>query len=88
MVTVSSRLLQVDGEDVIIGKTTPLPPPSEDDMVRDKRFTKKDSSTCIRHNEAGIVDAVWCYMQSSHVHHSADLFSSLWIPTPTNPGQP
>eukprot|EP00667_Euglena_gracilis_P000465 EG_transcript_464 len=49
---------RVDGEDVIIGKTTPLPPPSEDDMVRDKRFTKKDSSTCIRHNEAGIVDAV------------------------------
>ena len=50
---------RVDGEDVIIGKTTPLPPPSEEDaQPRDKRYTKKDSSTCLRTNEAGIVDSV------------------------------
>eukprot|EP01012_Entosiphon_sulcatum_P057824 TRINITY_DN8168_c0_g1_i1.p1 TRINITY_DN8168_c0_g1~~TRINITY_DN8168_c0_g1_i1.p1 ORF type:complete len:1204 (-),score=175.67 TRINITY_DN8168_c0_g1_i1:20-3631(-) len=49
---------RVSGGDVIIGKTTPLAPPTDDDVPREARFTKRDSSTCLRSNEGGIVDAV------------------------------
>eukprot|EP01004_Peranema_trichophorum_P005802 NODE_464_length_2721_cov_49.625096_g397_i0.p1 GENE.NODE_464_length_2721_cov_49.625096_g397_i0~~NODE_464_length_2721_cov_49.625096_g397_i0.p1 ORF type:complete len:883 (-),score=210.48 NODE_464_length_2721_cov_49.625096_g397_i0:72-2408(-) len=49
---------RVSPEDVIIGKTTPLPPATETDMPRDVRFTRRDTSTAIRVTESGIVDAV------------------------------
>ena len=46
---------RVSGDDVVIGKTTPLP--DEAPGVA-QRFTRKDASVCIRHAEAGVVDAV------------------------------
>ena len=46
---------RVSGDDVVIGKTTPLP--DEAPGVA-QRFTRRDASVCLRHSEAGVVDAV------------------------------
>ena len=46
---------RVSGDDVVIGKTTPLP--DEAPGVA-QRFTKKDASVCLRNSESGMVDAV------------------------------
>ena len=43
------------GEDVLIGKTSPLP---EEAPGMVQRFTKKDASTSLRQSESGIVDQV------------------------------
>ena len=49
---------RVSGEDIIIGKTTPLPPDSEELGLRSKLHTKKDVSTPLKSTENGIVDQV------------------------------
>lgn len=46
---------RVSGEDVIIGKTVPLP---EEAPGIAQRFTKRDASTCLRAAESGVIDAV------------------------------
>jgi hypothetical protein len=43
------------GDDVIIGKTVPLP---ADDSGMPQRFSKRDASTTLRHSESGMVDSV------------------------------
>jgi len=48
---------RVNGDDVLIGKTTPLPP-SEDDLGALRRYTKKDCSLSMKSTEAGHVDQV------------------------------
>lgn len=46
----------MSGEDVIIGKTTPL---SQDDAQgQSARYTRRDHSISLRHSETGIVDQV------------------------------
>lgn len=47
---------RVVGDDVIIGKTTPLPMLEEES--RAQRHTKKDSSQTLRSSESGIIDRV------------------------------
>lgn len=47
---------RVSGDDIIIGKTTPVSPNEED--TRAQRFSKKDSSISVRSSETGIIDKV------------------------------
>eukprot|EP00250_Pteridium_aquilinum_P022160 c25312_g1_i2 orf=642-4202(+) len=47
---------RVSGEDVIIGKTTPIP--QDDTGTQAQRYSKRDQSTCLRHSESGMVDQV------------------------------
>eukprot|EP00695_Tsukubamonas_globosa_P003688 TRINITY_DN775_c0_g1_i1.p1 TRINITY_DN775_c0_g1~~TRINITY_DN775_c0_g1_i1.p1 ORF type:complete len:301 (-),score=31.47 TRINITY_DN775_c0_g1_i1:69-971(-) len=46
----------VSGDDVVIGKTTPLG--ASEDESRPQKFSKKDCSVAIRSNESGIIDQV------------------------------
>ena len=50
---------RVNGDDVLVGKTTPLPP-SEEDVAAgvQRRYTKKDCSLSMKSTEAGHVDSV------------------------------
>nr|ANJ43287.1 RNA polymerase II beta subunit [Sugiyamaella mastotermitis] len=50
--------VRVSGEDIIIGKTAPIPPDTEELGQRTKFHTKRDASTPLRSTENGIVDQV------------------------------
>lgn len=50
--------VRVSGEDIIIGKTTPIPPDAEELGQRTQYHTKRDASTPLRSTESGIVDQV------------------------------
>ncbi|EFJ26449.1 hypothetical protein SELMODRAFT_172903 [Selaginella moellendorffii] len=47
---------RVSGEDVIIGKTTPLA--QDETGTQAQRYSKRDQSTCLRHSESGMIDQV------------------------------
>ncbi|KAK9089276.1 hypothetical protein Scep_028358 [Stephania cephalantha] len=47
---------RVSGEDVIIGKTTPIA--QDDTQGQTSRYTRRDHSTSLRHSESGMVDQV------------------------------
>lgn len=47
---------RVGGDDVIIGKTTPIA--QDDAQGQSSRYTRRDLSTSLRHNENGMVDQV------------------------------
>jgi DNA-directed RNA polymerase II subunit RPB2 len=46
---------RVSGDDVVIGKTSPIP---DDGSGMPQRFSRKDCSTSLRHSESGMVDGV------------------------------
>ncbi|KLO20659.1 DNA-directed RNA polymerase II, subunit 2 [Schizopora paradoxa] len=48
----------VTGEDIIIGKTAPIPPDSEELGQRTRNHTRRDVSTSLKSTENGIVDQV------------------------------
>lgn len=48
--------VRVSGADVLIGKTSPLIQRGQD--AAKSRFEKRDSSTCMRPNESGLIDQV------------------------------
>ena len=52
---ISAPGTRVSGDDVVIGKTSPIP---DDGSGMPQRFTKKDVSTSLRHSESGMVDSV------------------------------
>ncbi|KAL5989452.1 DNA-dependent RNA polymerase II [Asimina triloba] len=47
---------RVSGEDVIIGKTSPIA--QDDSQGQASRYTRRDHSTSLRHSESGMVDQV------------------------------
>lgn len=49
---------RVSGEDIIIGKTAPIPPDNQELGQRTVQHTKRDASTPLRSTESGIVDQV------------------------------
>jgi DNA-directed RNA polymerase II subunit RPB2 len=49
---------RVSGDDILIGKTSPLPPDSMELGQRTTTQTKRDASTPMRSTENGIVDQV------------------------------
>ncbi|KAH9885640.1 DNA-dependent RNA polymerase 2 rpb140 [Xylariomycetidae sp. FL2044] len=50
--------MRVSGEDIIIGKTSPINPENEEMGQRTKVHVKRDASTPLRSTESGIVDNV------------------------------
>lgn len=50
--------VRVSGDDVIIGKTTPIKPDNEELGLRTAFHTKRDASTPLRSTESGIIDQV------------------------------
>ncbi|CAL1694976.1 unnamed protein product [Somion occarium] len=48
----------VSGEDIIIGKTAPIPPDSEELGQRTRTHTRRDVSTPLKSTESGIIDQV------------------------------
>ena len=56
---------RVSGEDIIIGKTSPLPPDSEELGLR-TTHTKRDVSTPLKSTENGIVDQVLLTVSNDH----------------------
>ncbi|KAG8760675.1 DNA-dependent RNA polymerase II [Serendipita sp. 396] len=50
--------VNVIGEDIIIGKTAPLPPDSQELGQRTDRHTRRDVSTPLKSTESGIIDHV------------------------------
>lgn len=46
----------MSGEDVIIGKTTPIV--QDETQGQATRYTRRDHSTSLRHSESGMVDQV------------------------------
>ncbi|KAL0063376.1 DNA-dependent RNA polymerase II, partial [Marasmius tenuissimus] len=48
----------VRGEDIIIGKTAPIPPDSEELGQRTRTHSRRDVSTPFKSTESGIVDQV------------------------------
>ena len=49
---------RVTGDDILVGKTVPIPTDTEELGQRTSRHTKRDSSTSMRSTEHGIVDQV------------------------------
>ncbi|RYO76101.1 hypothetical protein DL766_002455 [Monosporascus sp. MC13-8B] len=50
--------IRVSGEDIIIGKTSPINPENEEMGQRTKVHVKRDASTPLRSTESGIIDSV------------------------------
>lgn len=58
---------RVSGEDVIIGKTSPIA--QDDSQGQASRYTRRDHSTSLRHSESGMVDQVGLLNLSSFTSH-------------------
>lgn len=69
---------RVAGEDVIIGKTTPIQ--TDDTAGQTQRFTKRDQSTCLRHSESGIIDQVVLTTTESSLRYVKIRVRSIRIP--------
>jgi len=53
---------RVSGEDVIIGKTSPIP--QDDAQGQASRYSKRDHNTSLRHSESGMIDQVRSFSPS------------------------
>ncbi|THH33154.1 hypothetical protein EUX98_g1063 [Antrodiella citrinella] len=56
----------VNGEDIIIGKTAPIPPDSEELGQRTKTHSRRDVSTPLKSTESGIIDQIGDKFASRH----------------------
>ncbi|TIC65629.1 beta and beta-prime subunits of DNA dependent RNA-polymerase [Wallemia mellicola] len=70
----------VTGDDIIIGKTAPIPPDSEELGQRTKLHTKRDVSTPLKSTENGIVDQVLVTTNADGLKFSKVRMRSTRIP--------
>ncbi|KAF9618139.1 hypothetical protein IFM89_000255 [Coptis chinensis] len=69
---------RVSGEDVIIGKTTPIAPDESSGVA--SRYTRRDHSTSLRHSESGMVDQVLLTTNADGLRFVKLKMRSVWIP--------
>jgi len=68
---------RVTGEDVVIGKTSPLP---EDTSGNQQRYMKKDCSTAVKSHETGMIDSVLLTTNDQGAKFVKMRFRSIRIP--------
>ena len=64
------------GEDVLIGKTSPLP---EEAPGMAQRWTKRDVSTSLRNSESGMVDSVMLTTNDAGARFIKVRVRALWL---------
>lgn len=71
---------RVTGDDILIGKTVPIPQESEELGQRTSTHTKRDSSTSMRSTEEGIIDQVMVSTNEESLKFSKVRVRSVRVP--------
>lgn len=71
---------RVTGDDILVGKTVPLPEDSEEMGQRAARHTKRDSSMAMKSTEKGIVDSVMFTTNSEGFRFTKVRIRSVRVP--------
>jgi DNA-directed RNA polymerase II subunit RPB2 len=71
--------LRVLGDDILIGKTSPMPETEEDGRIQ--KYTERDCSVSLRPSENGVVDQVMMSVNSKGQRYTKVRVRSLRVPT-------